>query len=80
MIQFEKEILIKINFNIGYVLIIALTFLIKDKLYHLDISISTINKWKTLITVMKLRQFYDWNCNNNYKYLDSNHNHSCLKI
>ena len=59
MIQFEKEILIKINFNIGYVLIIALTFLIKDKLYHLDISISTINKWKTLITVMKLRQFYD---------------------
>ena len=59
MIHFEKEILIKINFNIGYVLIIALTFLIKDKLYHLDISISTINKWKTLITVMKLRQFYD---------------------
>lgn len=32
------------------------TFLIKDKLYLLDISVSTIKKWKTLITVMKLRQ------------------------
>lgn len=48
MIKFEKEILIKIKFNIRYciILITALTFLIKDKLYILDISISTIKKWE----------------------------------
>ena len=70
MIKFEKEILIKIKFNIWIciILITALKFLIKDKLYILDISISTIKKWgkknnteqkkkwKTLITVIKLRQ------------------------
>lgn len=48
MIKFGKEILIKIKFNIWYciILITALTFLIKDKLYILDISISTIKKWE----------------------------------
>lgn len=56
MIKFEKEIVIKINFNMILHYINRNTFLIKDKLYLLDISISTIKKWKTLITVMKLRQ------------------------
>ena len=48
MIKFEKEIVIKINFNMILHYINRNTFLIKDKLYLLDISISTIKKWKTL--------------------------------